>query len=166
MQIVLSAIALTALALWLGGLVALGAIVAPVVFHVVPAPTSADAMTIVFRRFDTLAVGCACVVLVAEVIRALGRERVGRVDLVRASVAVLASALAMLEAFAISPSIEALHRSGAIRGFGDAGLRLEALHVQAERVASGEIAFGLALIGLHVWTLAHTRRPALERQVG
>ena len=45
-------VALLAIAVWLGGLLALGAVVAPVVFSMVSMPASADAMTTVFRRFD------------------------------------------------------------------------------------------------------------------
>ena len=49
-----TAISTLAAAVWLGGILVLGAIVAPIVFHEVPAPTSADAMTHVFLRFDRL----------------------------------------------------------------------------------------------------------------
>ena len=48
-------LAILAVAVWLGGLAALGAVAAPVVFSRVPWPSSADAMTIVFRRFDAVA---------------------------------------------------------------------------------------------------------------
>ena len=52
-----------AIGVWLGGLVALGAIAAPVVFAIVPMPASADAMTVVFRRFDLVAMACAAVAI-------------------------------------------------------------------------------------------------------
>src|SRR5258708_38146905 len=100
---ILSAAALVAIALWIGGLLTLGAIVAPVVFRIVAAPASADAMIVVFRRFDSLAVGCASVVLAVEIARALQKRPLRRLDRARGAVAVAASALALLEAFAISP---------------------------------------------------------------
>ena len=49
-------LAVLCLGLWVGGLVALGACAAPIVFHVVPAPMSGDAMGAVFRRFDQVAI--------------------------------------------------------------------------------------------------------------
>ena len=56
-------VTLLALSLWLGGMIVLGAVVAPIVFSVLPLPTSADAMTLVFRRFDAIAVTSAAIVL-------------------------------------------------------------------------------------------------------
>ena len=67
----LAIVALLAVAVWLGGLVALGAVAAPVVFSTVPWPSSADAMSIVFRRFDAVAMACAAIVLATEAVRAV-----------------------------------------------------------------------------------------------
>ena len=69
---ILTIVALLAVAVWLGGLTALGAVAAPVVFSTVPWPSSADAMTIVFRRFDAVAMACAAIVLATEAARAMG----------------------------------------------------------------------------------------------
>ena len=63
---ILAIVALLAVAVWLGGLTALGAVAAPVVFSTVPWPSSADAMSIVFRRFDAVAMACAAIVLATE----------------------------------------------------------------------------------------------------
>jgi uncharacterized membrane protein len=134
-----------ALALWMGGLVVLGAIVAPTVFGIVPAPTSADAMTVVFRRFDVVAMSSALVALVAEAGLAFttrgsgagGRTR--RIDLVRGGATVLAALLAMIEGLHLAPAIQALHRDGAVRGFGDSGRELERLHRLAESAAKAEL---------------------------
>src|SRR5580693_2721277 len=127
-----SSLAILAAALWLGGMLVLGAIAAPVVFHVVPAPTSADAMTVVFRRFDLVAMSSAVVVLVAEALRGLGRQRMTRLDAGRLTAAVAAAGLAIVQGTWLSPAIEALHRAGAVRGSGDLGLELEAKHHWAE----------------------------------
>ncbi|HEY5240541.1 MAG TPA: DUF4149 domain-containing protein, partial [Polyangiaceae bacterium] len=87
-------VAMLALAVWLGGLVALGALVAPVIFSRVSMPWSADAMTVVFQRFDSVAMACAAVVLLTEAMRAVGRLPFARVDHVRAGASVLAAAMA------------------------------------------------------------------------
>ena len=51
-----STIALIATAVWLGGMLALGAIVAPIVFGTIPRPEAVDAMTAVFARFQFVTV--------------------------------------------------------------------------------------------------------------
>jgi hypothetical protein len=146
----IAAVQLLALAVWAGGLLALGAVVAPIVFRVVPAPTSADAMTLVFRRFDVVAIACAVVALVAEAAFALRGGKVRRVDHARALCLVVAAALAIVIATWLSPGIAELHRAGAIRGVGEPGLALERLHHLAEALAKGEIAFLFASFVLGV----------------
>ncbi len=151
----LKIIQLLALALWSGALFTLGAIVAPIVFRVVPAPTNADAMTLVFRRFDGLAVGCACVALLAEgVLAALsssrGMTKLVRVDFIRIACVVCAAVLAVAIGAWVSPGIKALHEAGALRGVGDGGHALARLHHVAEFLAKGESAFLVAAFILSV----------------
>src|SRR5271170_3983877 len=98
-------VAMLALALWLGGLVALGALVAPVIFSRVSMPWSADAMTVVFQRFDLVAMTCAAVLLATEAARAVVRQPFRRLDHARAAASVLASAAAVYEGETLSPRI-------------------------------------------------------------
>lgn len=146
----IAAVQLLALAVWAGGLLALGAIVAPIVFRVVPAPTSADAMTLVFRRFDVVAIVCAAIALVAEAAFALRGGKVTRSDLARGLCLVAAAALAIAIGTWLSPGIADLHRGGAIRGLGEGGLALERLHHLAEGLAKAEIVLLLASFVLAV----------------
>jgi uncharacterized membrane protein len=149
-----ASLAILASSLWLGGMLTLGAIAAPVVFHVVPAPTSADAMTVVFRRFDLVAMSAAVVVLVAEALRGLGRQRMTKLDAARLTTAVAAAGLAIVEGTWLSPTIEALHRAGAVRGFGELGLELEAKHHLAELNGKAQALLLAGLIVMHVATAA------------
>ncbi len=135
-----------AVALWAGGLSVLGAIVAPTVFRIVPAPTSADAMTIVFRRFDVVAISCAVVALLAEATLAWRGGRPQRSDIVRGLATVVASTMAIVTGTYLAPGIEALHRGGAVRRLGESGLELERLHHLAESAAKVELA--CLLVGL------------------
>ena len=151
----IAAVQLLALAVWAGGLLALGAVVAPIVFRVVPAPTSADAMTLVFRRFDVVAITCAAIALVAEASFALRGGRVTRVDLVRGLAVVVAAALAIAVGAWLSPGIADLHRAGAVRGVGDAGAALERLHHLAEGLSKAEI---VALFASFVLSIAKASR--------
>jgi uncharacterized membrane protein len=152
LRLTLVTVALLALGLWIGGMVALGAIAAPVVFGTVPAPASADAMTIVFRRFDKVAIACVVVVLAVEALLAL-RSTVTRVDVARGLLAAVGCICAITVGVFVSPRIEALHRGGAIRGLGADGLELESFHRFAERLGTVELAVAALLVALHVFSL-------------
>lgn len=147
---------LLALAPWLGGLGILGAVVAPTVFHLVPAPASADAMTIVFRKFDAVAVSCAIVCLFAEAVLVWRGGKPVRLDLARMGALVVAAGCAITVGAWLSPGIHDLHRSGAVRNVGAEGLELERLHRLAETTSKLELA---CLVGVLVLALLRARRP-------
>jgi hypothetical protein len=157
---VTSSVALLAAAMWLGGLVALGAIAAPVVFSVAPWPSSADAMTIVFRRFDGLAMACASIVVATEAVRAAARMPFARADIARTVVAVLGATAAVLEGTFISPRIAALHAAGAIRGVGAGGTEMARLHDLAEACGQAEVVLLAVYVVLQVLTLSPGDRTA------
>ena len=147
----LEAVALVALAVWLGGLTILGAVAAPLVFGIVPAPASADAMTAVFFRFDSIAVASAVVVLLVEGGHSLLRRPLLRRDVARAAVTVGAAAIAIVEAMVVSPHIGRLHHEGAIRGLGAAGMELDHVHHTAESLAKGELFLLVVVLVLHAF---------------
>jgi hypothetical protein len=151
---VASTVSLLAVSVWLGGLLSLGALAAPVVFSVVPLPTSADAMTVVFRRFDQVAMACGAVVLASEALRALTRVSFDRVDLARAAAGAGASILAVYEGMYVSPRIAELHMGGAIRGVGNPGGELARLHTLAESCGKAEIVLLVAVVALQVTSLS------------
>jgi hypothetical protein len=154
-------VAVVALALWVGGLVALGACAAPIVFHVVPAPLSGDAMGAVFRRFDAIAISCAVVVLGSEAVRIrVAAVPASIAERTRTALAVVAAAAGIYGGTRLSPAIVALHAAGAVRGFGVDGAELERLHGLAEAVAKVEVSAGLLLLALHVVTLPRTEEKA------
>ncbi len=151
---VLVTIALVALGIWMGGMIALGPIAAPIVFRMIPAPMSGDAMTTIFRRFDRVAVGCVAVVLMVEMALAmLPGRKISRVDVARVALAALGAVLAIYVGLAVSPHIEELHRAGAIRGLGLLGTELQRTHVVAERLGQSELALAVAVMALHAFAL-------------
>lgn len=156
----ISAVYVLALGLWAGGLVVLGAIVAPTVFGIVPAPSSADAMTVVFRKFDAVAIACGLVALLAEAAFAWLGGRTTRLDLARGSAATVAAGLAIVGGAWLSPAIQALHEGGAIRGFGEAGAALETFHRRAESVAKAELVLVISVILLLVMRVARPAHPS------
>jgi hypothetical protein len=150
-------IALVAVAVWLGGLVVLGAVAAPTIFAVIAPPASGHAMTIVFRRFDSIAMSCSAIVLATEAIRPVFRLPFAPLDRVRLLSAAVAAALAVFEGERISPHIAELHFAGVARGVGDSGMELAQWHDWAERCGQGQVLFLIAFIALHVMSLS---RPA------
>lgn len=142
-----------------GGLVALGACAAPFVFRMTPAPMSGDAMGAAFARFDRIALACAGVVLLSEIVRtAVGRAR-ARAPLARirrlAAVG-LAGAIAY-GGMVVSPAILELHRSGVSRNVGEAGTRLEAVHQRASTLGKVEALLAAGLVAMHILTLPRPR---------
>jgi hypothetical protein len=155
---VASVVTLLAIAVWLGGLIALGALAAPVVFAMVSLPTAADAMTVVFRRFDIVAMTCGVLILMSEAVRALG-ARLGRADIARVAVSAAAAAAAVVEGTQVSPRIAELHAGGVSRGLGAAGIELAHLHGIAELLGNAQVVLLATAIALHVAALSRSREP-------
>jgi hypothetical protein len=145
-----SVIGALAVAVWLGGLIALGAIAAPLVFANVSFPQSADAMTLVFRRFDMVAMTCAAIAMASEAAKVAGRVAFGRADHLRAGLTVVAAVLAVGEGTLVSPRIAALHGAGVMRGMGVAGETLSHLHDIAETLGKTELVLLAIVLGLLV----------------
>ena len=155
-RVVVSVIYVLAIAAWAGGLVVLGAIVAPTVFRIVPAPSSADAMTVVFRKFDGVAMTSAAIALVAEATLFLKDGKPTRLDVARGATTVLAGVLAIVVGTWLSPGISALHRGGAIRGLNEGGLELERLHRLAEAAGKGQLALLFVVLVLLLVKIARS----------
>lgn len=150
-----AAVAVLAAGVWVGGMVALGACAAPFVFRMTPPPLNGNAMGAAFARFDQIALGASALVLGAEVARtwaALKRPRTVAARIRRIAAMLMAGAVAYV-GLAITPGINRLHRAGVQRGVGDDGARLERLHARAELVGKLDVVLGIALVGLHVFTL-------------
>lgn len=150
-----TAIAATCCGVWAGGLIALGACAAPLVFELTPYPHSGNAMTAVFARFDSIAVGLAVVVLGCEAARTLLAWRSGQLLAARFRryLAILAALGAVFSATRLTPAIQSLYSGGARRGFGEAGRQFEALHAQSEMVGKATVVIAVVLIFLHIFTL-------------
>ncbi|CAN5456901.1 hypothetical protein BH09MYX1_BH09MYX1_52260 [soil metagenome] len=141
-------VSLLSSALWLGGILVLGAIVAPIVLTEVPAPTSADAMTHVFLRFDRVAPFSLVVIGISEAIAGRLAPPRRRVEQVRLVAVAIAGALALVQALWLSPTISDLHQQGAIRGLGPLGLALEVAHHRSELCGKSEVALLAAFVVL------------------
>jgi hypothetical protein len=137
-----------AAAVWLGGILVLGAIVAPIVFHEVPAPMSADAMTHVLLRFDKVALVALLVAAVAEAVAGRIAPPRAALETGRLVFGALAGVLAVIQASWLSPAIADLHAQGAIRGLGALGQALEVMHKRSELCGKTEVLFLVAFLAL------------------
>ena len=160
--VAVASLEIVSMAVWVGGLVALGAVTAPLVFGMVSMPTSADTMTAIFQRFDKIAMTFAALALATEAMLALRGGKSGRGDLVRSGIVTAAAALAIVQGAWLSPAIAGLHQSGVVRGVGDAGLTLDRTHHWAEVGAKGQVLFLLLAIVLVVVKVARASAPFNE----
>jgi hypothetical protein len=144
-----------AVGLWLFGWIVLGAIVAPVQFRMVPSPYAAEAMTTIFRRFDTIALACAAVVWMTDVLLGSGGD--SRVRTAKRSVSAIATIALFVESFVIAPRIDDLFHAGAIRGLGPEGETLNAWHRAAEGAGKLQVLTLLLLLALELYELVVTK---------
>lgn len=156
-------VAVLATGIYLGGLVALGACAAPMVFRITPAPFSGDAMGLAFARFDQIAIGASVLALGSEVVRTWAAGPRGRTlgPRLRRLCAIAMAAATAYVGLSLTPRINELHHQGVRRGEGPQGQLLDVTHRQAELVGKVGMVFGLGLVVLHVFTL-RVRRPEDE----
>jgi hypothetical protein len=113
-------------------------------------------MAVVFSRFDKLAMGAAAVVLGTEAVRAHVEQRegsAGRAQVARVVVTLVLAGLAVAQGLWVTPEIATLHADGAVRGVGEAGMRLATAHTIAEQLGKAQALLAVALIALHFATL-------------
>lgn len=146
--------------LYIGGLVALGACAAPVVFRVVPTPFAGEAMGAAFARFDQMAIGACVVALGSEIARTWAAGPSGRTIAarIRRFCAILMALCATYVGMALTPRIGELHRAGVRRDETPQGRVLDAIHHRAETVGKAGILFAASFVALGIFTL-RVRRP-------
>ena len=106
--------ALVALALWIGGLIALGAVAAPAIFDTVAARGAADGRVLAgaifgeaFRRFHLIAYGCGAVVVASLLVRAALGPRPVRLGM-RVGITLAMIAVSLYSGLYLSAQIEQL----------------------------------------------------------
>ncbi|MCC6526788.1 MAG: DUF4149 domain-containing protein [Polyangiaceae bacterium] len=158
-ETVAAAIAVLAAGIWAGGMVALGACAAPFVFELTPYPASGHAMGAAFARFDSIAIGCAVVLLGAELLRSwvARRRRPTLWSRLRRLVAIGMAACAAFIGLRLTPHINELHQAGVRRNVGPEGVELESTHKQAEMLGKIEVGLAPLLVALHLFTLRRRR---------
>jgi hypothetical protein len=107
------------LSLLIGGLLALGAFTAPVLFKVMPRPEAGAAMTTIFRNYDMVLLVAALGVILGELLRVVGLGGIHTLSLVagfRYGILLLLTALSLFSTLIINPRMEALQKAGVAEG--------------------------------------------------
>ncbi len=128
------ALEVVSLGLMMGGMLTLGAFVAPMVFRSFPVDQAGAVMTVIFRRFDAVLLVCLAGVALGEVVRFLTKADKGSKLLARLRrVSVLGlMAVTLYGSLMVHPQIEAFQKAGVRRGVGVEGQAFECLHKTSE----------------------------------
>ncbi len=160
-------VAVLAFGMFAGGMIALGATAAPVVFKL-PHPLSGNTMGEAFSRFDSMAIGCALVGLGAEVVRTVVSLKTpprGWAPRARRYLAILLACGTLFTGLQLSPQIMAAYQAGVRRNVGSEGATLEQTHKTAELVGKIDVGLASMLVALHMLTLGGARRDEDDEEV-
>src|SRR4051812_40066450 len=128
LSLLVDAVVVIASLVWAGGMLVLGAIVAPTVFRSGD-PMAPDLMAAVFVRFDYIAIAAVALILVAEAASWILRVPSATRDrYVRLALSAFLGLCVAVQAGYLSPRIVSLHQRGAHRGFGELGAEFERVH--------------------------------------
>lgn len=153
--LVAEVVATLCVALWLGGMLALGAFAAPEVFGQLERDVAGSVMGTIFAKFDRMVLVLACVLIAAEGVRVFIDGARGKLALARLASMVLLIGLALTSALWLGPSINELFAQGVRRGVDEAGADMERLHNLATTLGKVAMVFATAWIALGI--VAHRR---------
>ncbi|MGE0201173.1 MAG: DUF4149 domain-containing protein [Candidatus Melainabacteria bacterium] len=152
-----TAIQLAGLALMAGGMLAIGAFAAPVMFKGLSRPEAGDLLTLIFRRYDSVIVTSLGLVLIGELVRVFPGQLTwmssGPVAWLRTALLVVLLAAGLYTTMVLNPQIERMHAAGIHPGGSPEGLQFSRVHKTSENLYKLEMALSLLLILLTPYTL-------------
>lgn len=137
------------LALMAGGMLALGAFTAPVVFGHLPRESAAPIMALIFRRYDTILLIALLLTLVGEALRLFSRQLIWhpKMGVVRGFLLVALTGMLLYSTTTINPQIEQMNRAGVHRNLMIAeGQQFEKKHKLSESLYKLELLCAVLLI--------------------
>lgn len=137
------------LALTVGGILALGAFVAPALFRHFTVDEAGPVMTLIFRRYDTVLMISLVLILLGEGLRFLAEGLNTRITgWLRYGIVVLFTVITLVSLVAIHPRMEVLQKAGIQRGVGESGMAFDRLHRQSESLYKAQLLLGGILLML------------------
>ena len=140
-------VAAVAMVAWVGGIAALGAFAARIVFRDLPRGLAAPTMSTIFRSFDGLIVACVIVLAAAVIARLFAVGLRGRADRIALAAASALIVLGALDVGYVHPAIERMFLAG--RTLEPA---FAALHKLSSRSANLEIVCAILVLGGHAFS--------------
>jgi hypothetical protein len=135
------------LALMIGGMLALGAFVAPAVFGHFPREEAGKVMTLIFRRYDYILLPSVGLIALGEILRTwVHGYSTHIVARVRYVVFIILVVLSLFSILVVNPKIEAYQHAGALRGVGAEGIAFDSLHRKSEALYKSELLLAIILL--------------------
>jgi hypothetical protein len=148
-----------------GGLLALGAVVAPLVFRS-GISGAADLMTSIFTRFDKVAIALVLVALATEAVSVVVRGGpMTRLRVARGALVVLFSLGVAVQSGVLSPTIARLHAEGVQRYVGPRGMEFDRIHNWSSRVGKLTVSLAIAAVVAVLLERRTAVSPARDRSV-
>jgi hypothetical protein len=136
-----------ALVAWIGGIFALGAFTARIIFRDLPRDLAAPTMNGIFRSFDGVVVACIVVVAIATGLRLLAVGLRHRPDRIALSAGSALTILGCIDVGYVHPGIARMFAEG--RTLEPA---FQALHQLSSRSANLEAICAILVLGAHAWS--------------
>jgi hypothetical protein len=148
-----TALQLLGLAMLIGGLLALGAFTAPVLFKQFARPEAGQAMTVIFRRYDAVVLLAGLLVFVGEALRILAVGRLLTVGLwlplFRLIVLLVLVALTVFTTQSLNPKLQAMQEAEAYTAGRHTGSHsFQQLHKQSEQLSKLQLLLSVVVLGL------------------
>jgi Domain of unknown function (DUF4149) len=147
---------LLALALMIGGMLALGAFTAPVVFSRLPRPAAAALMGVLFRRYDTVLLVALGLLWLGQIPLGMARLRAGwrpgskrALAFVKFTLLLGLSGTMLYSTLVVNPKIERFQQAGIHREAGSvAGRAFDRLHQTSESLYKMDLLLALLFLSL------------------
>ena len=140
-------LAALALGTWVGGMFALGAFSARIVFRDLPRDLAAPTMSTIFRSFDGVVVACVVIVALATGLRLLAVGLRQRCDRIALTAGTALTILGAIDVGYVHPSIARMQNEG--RTLEPA---FHALHTLSSRSFNLEAICAILIVGAYAWS--------------
>ncbi len=136
------------LALLIGGLLALGAFTAPVLFKSFARPEAGEAMMIIFKRYDIVLLAAAGLIIGGEVCRLIpaGLPTMSFLVIARYVVIVVLVGMTLFSTLGVTPKMVKMHQKPDFRTNVELRETFNKAHKLNERMAKMELLLGVLLL--------------------
>lgn len=143
-----TAVQMLGLSLLIGGMLALGAFTAPVLFRTFPRLEAGEAMTVMFRRYDIVLLAGLGMILVGEALRlvATGVPSIGFLAGLRYGTMAALTGLMLFSVFNINAQIEAMQKAGVRHGASEESKKFTATHQLSEKLYKIEMSAAVLIL--------------------